>query len=356
MSISPLSFTLIILYCELTFVSIYIGLVFLFKTKHIKESGIELSPFLGLTFFFLFYGVSQIFFVYRSYVDLEIPHVFVSQILGLGGYLTGFTGIIALVFFSEKVLGKTKYIITIITTGAVLYGLLFIPRREDLQFYSGILIPTSMLIVGISFFYTFIYKTKGEVRKKLIIGLVFLAGFLVSYLVSLDIGEFIFRLPYQSLEIISVIGSIITLIGLGIVFLSFETFTEIGWQEKIKELFIIAPNGATLFHYSFIKTTDSQDPDLITSGLTGIKELLGEMVQSKQNLKIVDHQDVKIIFEYGTYSTLALITFENLRIYHSKLALLIKEFENLYQDILSNWSGELKVFHPSIHLIEEIFG
>ena len=79
-------------------------------------------------------------------------------------------------------------------------------------------------------------------------------------------------------------------------------------------------------------------------------------MRSDKVLKVVDHQDVKIVFEYGTYSTLALVAFENLRIYHSKLASLIEKFENLFQDTLANWKGETEVFIPSKQLIEETFG
>lgn len=142
----------------------------------------------------------------------------------------------------------------------------------------------------------------------------------------------------------------------GLILLSIETLTEFEWRDKLKELFIIAPNGGTLFHYNFEKETDFHEPDLITAGLTGVKDILAEMVQSKEKLKVVDHQDIKIIFEYGTYSILALITYENLRIYHSKLAQLMKQFEKFYQDVFIHWSGEIEVFRPSKELIEEIFG
>ena len=123
----------------------------------------------------------------------------------------------------------------------------------------------------------------------------------------------------------------------------------------MRELFIIGPNGGTLFHHSFIEKETSAELDLISSGLTGVKALLSEMVQSKKQLKVVDHQDVKIIFEYGTHSTLALIVHENLHIYHSKLTLLIEKFENLFHDVLIKWKGETKIFLPSKRLIEEIF-
>ncbi|UCG68453.1 MAG: hypothetical protein JSV09_11645, partial [Thermoplasmata archaeon] len=101
--------------------------------------------------------------------------------------------------------------------------------------------------------------------------------------------------------------------------------------------------------------SSSQQADLISSGLTGVKDIIAEMVHSQQVLKVVDHQDIKILFEYGTYSTIALIAYENLHIFHSKLASLTKQFENLFQDVLSQWKGEIDVFRPTKRLIEDIF-
>ena len=111
-----------------------------------------------------------------------------------------------------------------------------------------------------------------------------------------------------------------------------------------------------IFHYSFSKSEKEQDYDLISSGLTGVKGILGEMIESKQKLRNVDHQDVKIIFEYGKFTTIALITYENLRIYYPKLASLSAQFENLFQDVLPNWTGETEIFLPASQLIGEIFG
>lgn len=78
-------------------------------------------------------------------------------------------------------------------------------------------------------------------------------------------------------------------------------------------------------------------------------------MQSKQQLKTVDHQDVKIIFEYGMYSTVALVASEDLNIYHTKLISLTTRFEQFFQDVLSQWSGEIEVFLPAKRLIETTF-
>ena len=84
--------------------------------------------------------------------------------------------------------------------------------------------------------------------------------------------------------------------------------------------------------------------------------MLAEMIQSQEKLLTVDHKDVKILFEYGRHSTLALIAYADFRIYHSKLAQLITQFEKFFQEVFIHWSGETEVFRPAKELIEEIFG
>ncbi|HUY01564.1 MAG TPA: hypothetical protein VMV49_18515 [Candidatus Deferrimicrobium sp.] len=215
--------------------------------------------------------------------------------------------------------------------------------------------PISSVIVFFTLIYTIIVKTKGFVRKRFVFAFLGFMGFFFSYLVETEAGMSLLGLSREIAAIISTTGSIGSFIVWATVFLSFETFTEFDWAEKLRELFIIAPSGATLFHYSFMDKPNLPSPDLISSGLTGIKDILAEMVQSTKVLKVVEHQDTKIIFEYGTYSTIALIADENFKIYHSKLTLLKNKFENLFQDFLTYWTGEVDVFIPSGRLIEEIF-
>jgi len=272
------------------------------------------------------------------------------------GSLLGFCGFIGLVFFSEKMFGKTKYAFTIFSIISFIYGIFLIDNSENFGIFTTITLPIIFSIVVINFIYSLVVRTKGEIRKKMALAFFALIGmFSFYYFLDRKTGGVIFSIPRELLMIISMSGVTIFSIILGFVILSFETFTEFGWKEKMRELFIIGPNGAPLFHYSFAKKASPREPDLIAVGLTGFKDVLAEMMQSKKALKVVDHQDVKIIFEYGTYSTLALVVFENLRIYHSKLVSLIVDFEHLFQDVLSQWKGEVTSFLPSKRLIENVF-
>jgi hypothetical protein len=82
---------------------------------------------------------------------------------------------------------------------------------------------------------------------------------------------------------------------------------------------------------------------------------MAEIIKSEDQLRTVDHQDLKLLFEYGTYTTIVLISSENLHVYHSKLTEFSLKFEEKYQDLLSRWSGEIYGFDQTTDIIEEIF-
>lgn len=337
----------------------FLTLMFFIKIINAKKTGIEISPFLGTGLLIFFYGITHICWMFHDYYIYEYGLSVVNTPNMLDIYkvaiITGFCGIIGLVFICEKILGKTKYLFTIFSIISCIYSVFFLFKIDQIRLVTYISMPISSIIVIITCIYTIFFKTKGFVRKRFVFAFLGLAGFFVFYLVETEAVMSLLGLSREIASIISTTGSIGSFILWASIFLSFETFTEFDWTEKLRELFIIAPNGATLFHYSFMKKPILPAPDLISSGLTGIKDILAEMVQSTKVLKVVDHQDVKIIFEYGTYSTIALIADENFKIYHSKLTLLIAKFENLFQDFLSHWHGEVEVFIPSGRLIEEIF-
>ncbi len=354
MALTVLQLTSLMLRVAVSIIIFYFSILFFSKVKQAKGTGVELSSFFGLGIFALFIGIMYILFTYYDYFifefDLKPIELYKSAIL------TGYFGIIGLVFLSEKMFKKTKYAFTSYSIICCIYGIFFLSTVDDLRMFTYFTLPISIIIVLFNFFYFSVVKTKGEIRKKMSMAFIGKFGFFFFYLLSTEVGKRLLPFPVEFTLTLSHIGLLFTLIGWGLIFLSFETFTEFGWKEKMKELFIIGPNGGTLFHYSFLDVTNNQIPDLISAGLAGIKDLLAEMIQSKQKLKVVDHQDIKIIFEYGNYSTIALVAFENLHIYQSKLASLTKQFEDLFQDVLINWRGETEVFLPSRRLIEEIFG
>jgi len=353
MALNLLEFTSLLFRFAASLMAFFFCILSFSKVKKEKRTGIDLSVLIGFGIFVLFCGIMEIIMIYYCYF-LYLDYQLFS--LYLTFQATGLCAITGLVFFSEKMLGKTKFGFTIFTIICIFIEIFFIHTINGLTEFSTIVIPISMIIVTLNYIYSLIFRMKGEVRKKMFATFMAAAGFFGFYIIQTDFERDFIPIPGEISVIIGDIGIIICLTIWVLIFLSFETFTEFLWREKMKELFIIAPNGATLFYYSFIKKTTLYNPDLISSSLTGIKDILAEMMQSKQPMKMVDHHDIKIFFEYGVYSTIVLIASENLRIYHSKLAILLHQFENIFQDVLIHWKGETDIFLLTKRLLENILG
>ena len=352
MSINILEFTSLLFRFAFSVSGFMLAYVFFQKVKQAKGSGMDLSVFLGIGVFMLFGGIMELFTIYFAYHFYELGQKF--YFFYATHYFFGNIAMLGLVYYSEKML-NTKYVFTIFTIISVTVGLVFFRTVDSLVLYSTSTMPISVIIFYINFFYSLVIKMKGEIRKRMIRGFLSGVGIFAFFIMQTDFEQDFLPIPAEWSVIIGSIGIVISCTLLAIIFLSFETFTEFEWREKMKELFIIAENGASIHHYSFSEKTSSPHPDLITAGLIGVKDILMEMIKSETPLEVADHQDLKIIFKYGSYSTIVLITDENLRIYHSKLALLIERFENLFQDVLPHWGGNLEVFIPTKQLVEEIF-
>ena len=359
MAITNLQLTALIIRVILATIGFNITLIFLLKIKNAQKTGIEISPFLGSGLMFFCFGITHVFWTYYEYNIYEYGLIIeTAEMLMLykGAVLAAFCGLIGIAFLCEKMFGKTKYIFTILSVISAVYAVVFLFTLNELRIFTFITMPIIAVFITFILIHTIIVKTKGEIRKKMVYAFLCLLGFYLLYLIDTEIGYSLLPFPREVVSMISMISALFIVVFWAQIFLSFETFSEFGWEKKLKELFIIAPNGATLFHYSFVKKTKTQSTDLISAGLTGVKDILAEMIQSKQALKTVDHQDVKILFEYGNYSTIALVVYEDFRIYRSKLTTLSTQFEQLFQDVLSHWTGDIEIFLPSKQLIEDVFG
>ncbi len=83
--------------------------------------------------------------------------------------------------------------------------------------------------------------------------------------------------------------------------------------------------------------------------------MLAEMTASHQKLQVIDHQDVKIFFEYGHFVICAIICQEELKTIRFKLREFITEFEALFSDILQAWNGNVGMLQPTKFLINKVF-
>ena len=118
-------------------------------------------------------------------------------------------------------------------------------------------------------------------------------------------------------------------------------------------------SGIPIFDYSFKKVPISEEeklkPTLYAGGLTTVTQWITDLIQSKEHLEIVDHEDVKIMFEYGKHTINVLIVEEVLDILKNKLKKITTEVENLYQDVLPSWQGDMSPFGLLETIIQQNF-
>ena len=331
----------------------YFFIIIINKARTARNQGMEVAPFVGLALMFLFFALIRLFLNYNEFHLFEYgSEEIVSYTLAA---LFGYLFFICFIFVTERILKKTKYVLSSFCLILCICGIIFFNTIEGLRFYTQITLPIMAVILSSNYLIILVLKTTGNIRRKLGIGFFVLVSAFFFYVLDTSVGPTFFLLSLEASPIIARTGLLVSGIALGYIFVSFETFTELDWPKKLKDLFIIYKSGVNLFHFSFTQEENLPNPQLISAGLSGIKAFIAKMMRSEDNLKIVDHENLKLIFEYGKHATSVLVASENLHIYRLKLANLMNQFENLFQDILPDWIGEIDQFLPTRHLVKQVF-
>jgi len=129
---------------------------------------------------------------------------------------------------------------------------------------------------------------------------------------------------------------------------------EMNWANEIVHLYVMNDAGIVLVDYAF-KETGEVDADLFSGGISGLSMMLQEMIKSDQRLKIIDHEDKKLMFEYGNKFTCALLVTKDLNIIRKKLELLAQEIQDVFWETIENWDGNVELFNPINTIIRNYF-
>ncbi|MBD3227292.1 MAG: hypothetical protein GF329_03815 [Candidatus Lokiarchaeota archaeon] len=128
---------------------------------------------------------------------------------------------------------------------------------------------------------------------------------------------------------------------------------EMDWSSKIIGVYIINNSGIVMVEFPF--TEEKIDANLFSGGISGISTILQEMVDSKEKLRVIDHEDKKLLFEYSESFFSVLLAREDLKILRSKLKTLTNEIERIYFEIIGDWNGNLEVLKPIETMIKNQF-
>jgi len=222
----------------------------------------------------------------------------------------------------------------------------------------------TLLIFGILFFGKFIKLSKGVVRKYILLFtfsffLVIIGWMLISprnteLLLALGMDPLVHGSLARGVQI----GSFILMAA---VLLKLPIFFEVNWRENLIRLYIVVRDrGVPIFHTRFQENDlegsgDEMVEDLVAGGMAGITAMLKEISQSTEELKTIDHGDLKILLAHGDNFFIALLAKEEMNIYWDRLRRLHRTIESLFGTILKAWDGNLAYFEPLKTIVNEDF-
>jgi len=125
------------------------------------------------------------------------------------------------------------------------------------------------------------------------------------------------------------------------------------WERSLRSLFVLSHEGLSMYDYTF--GIELQDPTLISGMILALSDFIKEATGSKEKLRIVDHEDKKIILNHGTYCMFALLADKDLPIIHKRLEKFAQTFEAFYGKKLKAWKGQTALFKGAESIVSECF-
>jgi len=326
----------------------------LFYNEWKKQARTENEQYIPFTLMLIYLTLSIAFFMLINsnyFINPALLAFYIETKLYFFVILT-FTVIIIWIFVyvGERIIKRnTRHVFLLYFSVVVaLYYIFKIINLPNLGYYILLLIPIGILMV--LFVYHLIWKTSGQIRQKMIIFIISYILFLIAIIQIIQVILFNQYLIPLEIKILVLIATILS----GYSFYSIPSFTEFDWAQKIRHLYLLTPQGICIFQRPF-KIKSITDEDLFGGSLIAIQSLMQEMIKSDKMLKVIDHEDAKIIFKQSLHAVAIMVADENLYIVQLKLQQLLKEFELLFGSFMEKWSGDLNLFQPLDPLVKRIF-
>jgi len=119
----------------------------------------------------------------------------------------------------------------------------------------------------------------------------------------------------------------------------------VGGVAKLYALFIVNKDGINLFSWNL--APERIHPDLVSSFLTAIRNLIGEISPGEEGgLRSIESQGLTILIEAGEKVFGALLLDQEDPIARECLKAMVREFERRYGAMLESWDGDVSLFEP----------
>ncbi|MBD3214586.1 MAG: hypothetical protein GF311_18390 [Candidatus Lokiarchaeota archaeon] len=304
--------------------------------------------------FVYFMGLPVIYPELEDFFQASIMTVMIIYIGGMVGYILLSELDDNLHTKSVKNDNKFPYLLTIISLGGFIIFILlgFAGLYDPFITFSVVLIPFIIATDKI------IKKFRNlEVVKRENPGRWFYAGLTITGFSNafssfwMLWGEWFMYIRYFTV----IVGSLLMVHGWRLL----PNLSELDWMRKMENLFVIhSETSSLLYQYSF-KTdekTNEFDSDLTGSAMGGVDMLLSEILADKGHIREIEHEDKKLFFSHGLYTSSILITEGDSDEFRYRLDMFEINFENDFDPKeLAHFSGEITKFQQADKFIREYF-
>ena len=138
---------------------------------------------------------------------------------------------------------------------------------------------------------------------------------------------------------------------------------EKNWPSAMVNLYVFSVHGVGLYYHNFEKSPQGEeaekkrdmDEDLISGALTGVVAIISEITQSKKQLRKIDKEGYHLLFSFGKYHVVCIISTMDLPVLLKKLDEFSKDFEIKFGKELKNFVGNVSPFESAKYLIDKYF-
>ena len=337
-----------------------------FQTKY-KRQPVRIKNSQDIVFSALFYGISLMrFFLligdYYAIGAIMSPFLIWSSgcfrfLFLTFGYLSINIGFLLFTFYMEKF--KRFLLKKYLFTFCFLIQIIIFISMVLVDLFNILYLSVLILPLFIAFLLIYVKDFDKQVKKqKILSNDDFKIGFSILLLLSGHILTIDFVCYYFGF-ITRLSGISMQLIAISLIFRmsrNFIPFSELNWQDKIENIYILNKYGINLYSKSFLEERKTIDDHFISGALSSINIMLNELLNTKENKIWIIKKKNKIVTIYtSVYIIGVLISTEELEFFKHNLKRLVLKIEVLYKNLLINWSGDITKFSPVKDIVADIF-
>lgn len=275
------------------------------------------------------------------------------------GYIFTLIGLAVFANIEERVfIARTYNMFTVLfIIGAIVS--IFLPYT--IMRYLAYFFYTPLAILLFAAFSIVALKNCGDLYRKhvssFILGFIFVI--LGNELTTLIVMELFGELPYAIGLILMTFGFLV----MSIAITRIPSFDELSWFKYIKEIYLMSEHGDLILHQIIqpeyikyeVKTEEELPEPVVGKMFYGLLNLIKEIIKREGFVRVIEKEDLKILFGYKKPVYLIVIALENLEIVHQKIDEFLDEFLTIYGESLLDLKDSSELLDSVKRLVIKTF-